>query len=296
VENGSKILEPTQHADDGGHVTQQATDAPTGRTTGSVYEPSQQGLYFPRPPVFETVEEERQHRKERIAAACRVMYHLGYEYGFAGHLTVRDPEHPDLYWTNPFAMSFAHVKASNLILVDHEGTVVQGDWAVNRAGFVLHAAIHEANPDIIASVHAHTIDGMAWAALGRPLDPITQTACGFYEDQALITAQAGAVVVGKSAGVEVAEAFNGAKIAIHQNHGLFAAGRETVDEAVWWFIAANRACEIQLKAEATGKPLKVIPHEAALHSREHLATPFMAWLHYQPMYTDIVSREPDLLD
>ncbi|MCK8783118.1 class II aldolase/adducin family protein [Roseomonas sp. NAR14] len=262
----------------------------------SVYQPDQPGLHFPTPPAFATAAEERLHRKQRLAAACRVFARYGYEYGFAGHITVRDPERPDLYWTNPFAMDFGRVRVSDLLLVDHDGKVLEGSWAVNRAGFVLHAAIHEANPDILASCHAHTTHGMAWAALGRPLDPITQTACGFYEDQALITDEAGAVVVERKAGHNVAAAFGSAKIAIHQNHGLFSAGRESVDEAAWWFIAAERACEIQLKAEATGHPLKLIPRAAALHSREHLATPFMAWLHFQPIYDAVCRSDPDLFD
>lgn len=264
--------------------------------TRSAYEPDQAGLYFPRPPAFEDPADERLHRKQRLAAACRVLYRCGYEYGFAGHLTVRDPEDPSLYWTNPFAMSFAQVRVSDLLLVDHDGVVVAGSRAVNRAGYVLHAAIHAANPDVVASVHAHTIHGMAWAALGRPLDPITQTACGFYEDQAVITDEAGAVVLDRDAGRRVAAAFGNAKIAIHQNHGLFSVGRESVDEAAWWFIAADRACRIQLLAEASGHPLRMVSHSAALHSKANLATPFMAWLHFQPMYDDILRREPDLLD
>jgi ribulose-5-phosphate 4-epimerase/fuculose-1-phosphate aldolase len=264
--------------------------------TRSVYEPDQEGLYFPRPPLFETLSEERLHRKQRLAAACRVFSLYGYEYGMAGHITVRDPEHPDLFWTNPFAMDFGRVRVSDLLLVDHDGRVVEGTWAVNRAGFVLHSAIHRANPEILASCHAHTINGMAWAALGRPLDPITQTACGFYEDQALITDEAGAVVVDRRAGHSVAIAFGNAKVAIHQNHGLFSAGRESVDEAAWWFIALEKACEIQLKAEASGHPLKMIARDRAIHSRNHLATPFMAWLHFQPIYDAICRSSPDLFD
>jgi ribulose-5-phosphate 4-epimerase/fuculose-1-phosphate aldolase len=262
----------------------------------SIYEPDQDGLYFPRRPTFRTVTEERLHRKQRLAAVCRVFARFGYEYGFAGHVTVRDPEHPDLFWTNPFAMDFGRVKVSDLLLVDHDGKVLEGTWAVNRAGFVLHSAIHQANPHVLASCHAHTINGMAWAALGRKLDPITQTACGFYEDQALITEEAGAVVVQRSAGNSVATAFGNAKIAIHQNHGLFSAGRESVDEAAWWFIAADKACEIQLKAEATGSPLKIIDRDRAIHSRDHLATPQMAWLHFQPIYDAICRTDPDLFD
>jgi len=74
-----------------------------------VYRPEQEGLYFPEPPTFESAAAERRHRQERLAASCRILYELGYEYGFAGHLTVRDPEHPELFWTNPFAMTFSQV-------------------------------------------------------------------------------------------------------------------------------------------------------------------------------------------
>ncbi len=260
----------------------------------SIYAPTQEGLHFPQPPIFTKVGDERLHRKQRLAAVCRVFAKYGYEYGFAGHVTVRDPEYPDLFWTNPFAMDFGRVRVSDLLLVDHDGTVLEGKRAVNRAGFVLHSAIHKANPHILASCHAHTVNGMAWAALGRRLDPITQTAACFFEDHALISEEAGAVVVEPSAGQKVAAAFGTNKVAIHQNHGLFSSGRKSIDEAAWWFIALEKACEIQLKAEATGHPLKMIPAEAARHSNKHLGSPLMAWLHFQPIYDAISREQPDL--
>jgi ribulose-5-phosphate 4-epimerase/fuculose-1-phosphate aldolase len=262
----------------------------------TVYAPRQQGLHFPKPPVFATAAEERLHRKQRLAAACRVFARYGYEYGFAGHITVRDPERADCFWTNPFAMDFGRVRVSDLLLVDHRGTVLEGSWAVNHAGFMLHSAIHQAQPEVLASCHMHTINGMAWAALGRPLEPITQTACCFYGDHVVISEEAGAVVVEKDAGRAVAMALGGNKAAIHQNHGLFTVGRESVDEAAWWFIALERSCEIQLKAEATGSPLKRVAPEAAAHSRKHLGTPLMAWMHFQPIYDAVTRSDPDLFD
>jgi ribulose-5-phosphate 4-epimerase/fuculose-1-phosphate aldolase len=135
----------------------------------SIYQPEQRGRKFPEVPVFKTHAEERLHRKQRLAAACRAFALEKLDYGFAGHLTVRDPERPHLYWTNPMAVHFAHVKVSNLILVDHDGQVVEGDYAVNRAGFVLHAAVHEMHPDIVAMCHAHTVYGTTFAALGKKL-------------------------------------------------------------------------------------------------------------------------------
>jgi len=146
----------------------------------SIYQPEQEGLIFPEIPENQTIEEERQYRKERLVAACRAFALQKFDYGFAGHLTVRDPEHPELYWTNPMCVHFDKVKLSNLILVDHDGKVIKGNYAVNRAGFVLHANVHEAHPDIIAMCHAHTTYGTAWAATGRPIEPITQDACAFY--------------------------------------------------------------------------------------------------------------------
>lgn len=262
----------------------------------SIYQPEQEGLIFPEEPTFKTVEEERRHLKQRLVAACRAFAAHGLDYGFAGHLTIRDPERPELYWTNPMAVHFAQVKMSNLILVDHDGQVVEGDYAVNRAGFVLHAAVHEEHPDILAMCHAHTEYGTAFAALGRPLEPITQDACAFYEDHVIIGDQAGAVAVENHAGSDVAKAFKGVKAAIHQNHGLLTASRHSIESAAFWFIALERCCQQQLLIDATGhKPLRV-PEERARYSREHVGSDDIGWLHFQPIYQQLVATQPDMFD
>lgn len=262
----------------------------------SIYQPEQPDLKFPTIPEFETAEEERQYRKERLVAACRAFAVHGLDYGFAGHLTIRDPERPELYWTNPMAVHFSQVRMSNLILVDHDGRVVEGDYAVNRAGFVLHAAVHEAHPDILAMCHAHTLYGVAFAALGRPLEPITQDACAFFEDHAVIKEEAGAVAVETQAGPKVANAFKGVKAAIHQNHGLLTASRHSIDSAAFWFIALERCCHQQLMIEASGhKPVR-IPDERARYSREHVGSEYIGWLHFQPIYEQLAETAPDMLE
>ena len=114
-------------------------------SNNSIYRPKQAGLKFPVIPDFPTFAQERQHRKERLVAACRAFALHGFDDGFAGHLTVRDPGFPDLYWTNPMAVHFSQVTLSNLILADHTGQVVEGQYAINRPGFVLHAAVHQAH-------------------------------------------------------------------------------------------------------------------------------------------------------
>lgn len=262
----------------------------------SIYQPEQSGLKFPEEPQLNSNEELRHYRKKRLVAACRAFAQQKLDYGFAGHLTIRDPEHPELYWTNPMAVHFDQVKLSNLILVDHDGRVIEGDYAVNRAGFVLHAAVHEAHPDILAMCHAHSVYGTAFAALGRPLDPITQDACAFFEDHAVIREEAGQVAVEEKAGPEVAAAFKGVKAAIHQNHGLLTASRHSIDSAAFWFIALERCCQQQLLVEATGHKPILVPEERARYSREHVGSEYIGWLHFQPIYEQLEATAPDMFE
>ncbi len=127
-------------------------------------------------------------------ARCVLFGRFGFSEGVAGHITARDPELTDHFWVNPFAMSFRHVRVSDLILVSHTGEVVEGDRPVNPAAFAIHSAVHAARPDVIAAAHAHSVYGKAWSALGRPLDPITQDACVFFEDHTVCEEGGGAVV------------------------------------------------------------------------------------------------------
>lgn len=262
----------------------------------SIYQPEQKGLIYPELPRFDSPAAERRHLQERLVAACRAFALEGFDYGFAGHLTVRDPEHPELYWTNPMCVHFSDVRVSNLILADHKGKVVQGEHAINRAGFVLHAAVHEAHPDIVSMCHAHTVYGTAFASLGRPLDPISQDAAAFFEDHVVIRDEAGQVAVEESAGIAVCDWFKDVKAAIHQNHGLLTASRHSIEAAAFWFIALERCCRQQLLVEATGlKPVLVSP-ERSRYSREHVGSEYIGWLHFQPIYSHLARTQPDMFD
>lgn len=262
----------------------------------SIYQPEQPDRIFPSIPTFSNYADERRHLKERLVAACRAFALNGLDYGFAGHLTVRDPENPGLYWTNPMAVHFSQVKVSNLILADHSGKVVEGKHAINRAGFVLHAAVHEANPDIVAMCHAHTVYGVAFASLGKKLDPITQDAAVFFEDHVVISEEAGQVAVEVKAGNKVANAFKGVKAAIHQNHGLFTVSRHSIEAAAFWFIALERCCRQQLMIDATGIAPRMVTPERARYSREHVGSEYIGWLHFQAIWGQLVQTQPDMFD
>ena len=244
-------------------------------------------------PKFASVEEERRHRKQRLAAAFRVFGRLGFDEGTAGHITVRDPELSDHFWVNPLGMNFRLIRVKDLMLVNHRGEVVQGSWPLNAAAFVIHSQVHAARPDVMAAAHSHSMYGKAWSTLRRPLDPLTQDACAFYGDHVVFDDYTGAVF-DLEEGKRIAHALGPAKAAILANHGLLTVGR-TVDEAAWWFITMERSCQAQLLAEAAGRPVPIRP-EVAEKTATQTGGHRVGWIQFQPLYDLVVAEEPDLLE
>jgi ribulose-5-phosphate 4-epimerase/fuculose-1-phosphate aldolase len=212
-------------------------------------------LTIPTPPSFSSVEEERLHRKQRLAAAFRMFSKCGFDEGVAGHITARDPELTDHFWVNPFGMHFGQIRVSDLLLVNDAGEVVEGGRPVNAAAFAIHSQVHRARPDVVAAAHAHSLYGKSWSSLGRLLDPITQDACAFYGDHALFDDYTG-VVLDLEEGRRISAALGERKSVILRNHGLLTVGG-SVDEAAWWFLTMERSCQAQLLAEAAGTPVLI---------------------------------------
>jgi len=244
-------------------------------------------------PTFDTIEEERLHRKQRLAAAFRLFGKFGFDEGVAGHITARDPEHLDHFWVNPLGMPFSHIRVSDLIRVNHEGEIVEGDALLNQAAFAIHSQVHAARPDVVAAAHAHSVHGKAWSSLRRTLDPLTQDSCAFYDDHALFDDFTG-VVLDLEEGKRIGHALGDAKAVILANHGLLTVGH-SVDEAAWWFITMERTCQAQLLAEAAGDPVSIDPANAALTATQvgsHLSGHFS----FSPLWDKITREQPDLFD
>jgi len=247
-----------------------------------------------QPPTFDNVEEERQYRKTKLAGAYRVFAQYGFNYGVAGHITVRDPEYPDRFWVNSMTMSFGKIKASNLMLVNHEGEILEGEGILNRAGFAIHSEIHKARPDAVAVAHSHSLYGKTWSTMGRLLEPITQNACVFYNDHVLYN-QYNGLVNELSEGEQIAMLLGNKKAAILQNHGLLTVGA-SVDSAVWWYITMERCCQVQLMAEATGQKPIPIDEKTALETYNMIGSEHGGWYAFQPVWDQIITDHPEIAD
>ncbi len=252
-------------------------------------------LDIPTSPQFSSLKDERNHRKERLVAALRIFSKCGFDEGVAGHITVRDPEHTDSFWVNPFGIHFSLIKLSDLIRVSHEGEIIEGNHPVNAAAFAIHSRIHMAHPGIHAAAHAHSTYGKTWSIFGKCLDPLTQDACAFYKHHEVYEEYNG-LILDSTEGDNIAKLLNNKKALILKNHGLLTVG-ETVDSAAWWFITMERSCQVQLLAEAALKGdsrLSKIDQVAALNAFNIVGTEEAGWFGFQPLYNRLKKEFPNL--
>jgi ribulose-5-phosphate 4-epimerase/fuculose-1-phosphate aldolase len=242
-------------------------------------------------------ETEQLYRKQRLAAAYRLFGHFGYDMGGAGHITVRDPLYPDTFWVTPYGLHFSQIRVSELMRIDHEGSIVDppatAQPLLNTAAFVIHGELHKARADVVAAAHAHSLYGKAWSTQGRLLAPLTQDAAEFYEDHALFADYTG-VVLDSEEGRRIAAALGPCKAVILQNHGLLTVGG-SVEAAVWRYLALENACKTQLLAEAAGTPTPM-SEAVARHTARQMGTEMAAFWAFLPYWDMIVLKEPDLLD
>ncbi len=205
-------------------------------------------------PVSET---ERAARVQ-LAACYRVFNHLGWVEMIFNHITLRVPGPEKLFLINPFGLHYSEITASSLVLIDVEGNPVrESKWPVNRAGFVIHSAIHQHVESAHCVMHTHTTTGMAVACLKDGLSPTN-----FYAAQLH-----GKVAYHDFEGITVDEREQGRMLksignkpaVILRNHGLLTWGL-SLPEAYMMLWTLQRACDVQIASSGAG-PLNPIRDE-----------------------------------
>jgi len=196
-----------------------------------------------------------------LAACYRLVELYGMADMMANHISARVPGEENAFLINPYGMLYEEITASSLIKVDIGGRILAKpdfgalDYGINKAGYVLHSAIHAARHEVDCVIHTHTWANMAVSALDCGLLPMTQTAMRFlkigyhdYQGVVLDTAEQASLV----ADLGQSEAL------ILRNHGAVTVGR-TVGEAFNWMHRLELACRSQLAAQATGRGLVAVP-------------------------------------
>ncbi|KAK8213569.1 hypothetical protein M8818_002871 [Zalaria obscura] len=246
-----------------------------------------QGATLPGIPTFPSYAAHRAHMLHHMALAFRVFARKGYTEGMSGHISVRDPENPHTFWTNPLGRHFGLLKAEDMILVDYDGKAVDGNMSrpANAAGFLIHSAVHKARPDVVAACHTHSPYGKAWSAFAKPLEMLNQDVTYFYGDAQAVYGEFGGVVFSEAEGQRLAAALGPkGKGMILRNHGLLTVG-ETVDEAAYLYTLMERSCQVQLAVEAAaanGTPKVYVDDEAAEYTFKASSDPEALYCEFQP--------------
>jgi ribulose-5-phosphate 4-epimerase/fuculose-1-phosphate aldolase len=191
-----------------------------------------------------------------LAACYRLVEMYGMADMMANHISARIPGEEGTYLINAYGMMYEEITASSLLKVDHDGNILSKpdfgalNYGINKAGAVIHSAIHDARPDVGCVIHTHSSASMAVSSLECGLLPITQTAMRFlkigYHDYQ-------GVVLNVEEQASIIEDLGSGEALILRNHGAITVGR-SVGEAFNWMHRLELACRSQLAAMACNSP------------------------------------------
>src|SRR5579863_6408295 len=194
-----------------------------------------------------------------LAAAYRLVAHFHWDDLVFTHITARVPGPEHHFLINPYGMMFDEITASSLVKIDmHANKVDDNPWPVNPAGFTIHSAIHAARHDVGCVLHTHTKAGMAVSCQKQGLLPLNQIAMQFHGRLAYHDYEGIALDLDERP--RLVRDLADKRAMILTNHGLLTAGR-TIPEAFSLMYYLEKACEVQIAAQAGGSEL-VIPSPA----------------------------------
>ncbi|ALM86291.1 class II aldolase/adducin family protein [Bordetella sp. N] len=216
--------------------------------------------------------------RAELAACYRLAARAGLDDGIYAHISLRVPGHDDHFLINPFGLHFAEITASTLAKVDAQGELLDDPTGlgINRAGFVIHSAIHQARPDLHCVMHTHTVAGMTLAASADGLLPLSQHAMRFHERIGYHDYEGIAVDLDERA--RLARDLGPHNALVLRNHGLITAGPD-VAHAYDLMVFLERAAEAQWRILAAGAPLALPSPEAARRTAELFAQPRRSAVH-----------------
>lgn len=206
-----------------------------------------------------------------LAACFRMAARLGMHEGICNHLSALVPGHDDLFLVNPFGYAFEEISASQLLICDFNGRVLDGDGVPEITAFHIHARIHASQSRIRAAFHTHMPNATALAMLqGAPLQWAGQTALKFF-GRTVVDECYNGLALDTTEGDRIAGAIGSADIVFLRNHGVMVLG-STIAQAWDDLYYLERACEAQRLALSTGRPLLAVDPDMAVKVARQMAS------------------------
>jgi ribulose-5-phosphate 4-epimerase/fuculose-1-phosphate aldolase len=241
-----------------------------------------------------TVPTTERELRTQLAAAYRLLDHFGMTDLIYTHVSVRIPGEHEAFLINPFGLMFNEVTASNLVKIDIEGNILEDNgYPVNPAGFVIHSAVHAARPDVLCVFHTHTRYGMAVSALESGLLPLSQFAMQFYNRVAYHDYEGLALDLAERQ--RLVDDLGDRNVMILRNHGLLTAGT-TIPEAFYLLYYLEKACEVQITAQAAGAPLVYPSAETCEKTAQQFGWKNVGELEWAALMRQLDQKDPSYRD
>jgi len=228
-----------------------------------------------------------------LAAALRWAYRLGWQTGVCNHFSMMVPGSDDLFLVNPEGLYWSEVKASDLVVCDLDGKVVEGSNTVEATAFYLHAPIHRANKKHQVVLHTHSPYSTALCLIenGR-IEPVNQSALAYIDRTAYDEDYSG-LALSYEEGTRVAKIMGDHTTIMMRNHGPLVAGG-TMAEAFDRLYFLEEVCKVQMLAMQTGKPMKKVPTPVVDEVRRLLESEHVyADKHFTGIKRRLDTLEPD---
>ncbi len=228
-----------------------------------------------------------------LAAAIRLADRFGLSEGVCNHFSVAVPGEEDRYLVNPFGVHWSRMTASRILYCDGEGTVLDGDGHIDPTALHIHVEGHRARPDAVCILHTHMpyATALTCRKKGR-LRFVHQNHLRFWERVAYHDDYGGLALEAEE-GQRLSESASG-EIVFLAHHGVIVHGR-SVAEAWHDLYYLERACMVQVLAEAAGEPLEEIPGQVAVHTARQFAelASLEANAHFEALKDVIADEGPD---
>lgn len=228
--------------------------------------------------------------KKKLAAGFRIIARRKMDDGIAGHISCRVPGTHDQFWVNPLGLFFEEVTASDLLVVNTKGEILEGNRPYNQAAFAIHSVLHSHRHDVMAICHTHPPKGTAFASMGRKIKIVDQTACSFYEDHALVTEYDG-VVANQEMALGMHHAIGKNRVAVLQNHGLITMAA-SIEQAVIDMVDLERTCELNLAVLSRWEEVIEVDRTAALQAKEVFTSPGRLYLQWHGLVRQVEPLKP----
>jgi ribulose-5-phosphate 4-epimerase/fuculose-1-phosphate aldolase len=197
-----------------------------------------------------------------LAACFRAAAKLGLHEGICNHLSLMVPGRDDLFLVNPDGWAFAEITASRLLVCDFHRNVIAGDGVPEDTAFYIHARLHANIPRARAAFHTHMPNATALTMVeGDPLVWAGQSALKFY-GRTIVDENYNGLALDESEGDRIAASVGDADIVFMKHHGVLVLADSAA--AAWddlYYL--ERACEVQLLAQSTGRPVLPVPKAVA---------------------------------